>query len=367
MTWSFPIARLLGSEVRIHVTFLLLLAWIGVARYLEGGTAAAVQGVVFSLLIFACVLAHEFGHAIAARRYGIRTPDITLLPIGGVARLERMPEKPGEEIVVALAGPAVNVVIAAVLLLLGARMDMASLAALENPAASMLGQLAAINLFLVVFNLIPAFPMDGGRVLRALLALRRGPAQATRIAARVGQALAFVLGFIGLLGNPLLIFIAIFVYIAASAEAQAVGMQDVSRRLGVRDAMITQFETLLPTATVADAAECLLRTTQHEFPVVDGAGRLRGVLTRNALIKALHQTGPDTPVLDVMQRDVPVVPVHGRLEAALRHLQEQDQAVVAVIDDSGNLVGYITSENMGELMMVRRARPGARSGPLLPQ
>jgi stage IV sporulation protein FB len=157
------------------------------------------------------------------------------------------------------------------------------------------------------------------------------------------------------------------VYIAASAEAQAVGMQDVSRRLGVRDAMITQFETLLPTATVADAAECLLRTTQHEFPVVDGAGRLRGVLTRNALIKALHQTGPDTPVLDVMQRDVPVVPVHGRLEAALRHLQEQDQAVVAVIDDSGNLVGYITPENMGELMMVRRARPGARSGPLLPQ
>ena len=186
MTWSFPIARLLGSEVRIHVTFLLLLAWIGVARYLEGGTAAAVQGVVFSLLIFACVLAHEFGHAIAARRYGIRTPDITLLPIGGVARLERMPEKPGEEIVVALAGPAVNVVIAAVLLLLGARMDMASLAALENPAASMLGQLAAINLFLVVFNLVPAFPMDGGRVLRALLALRRGPAQATRITARVG-------------------------------------------------------------------------------------------------------------------------------------------------------------------------------------
>jgi stage IV sporulation protein FB len=326
--------------------------------------------VVLNVLIFACVLAHEFGHALAARRYGIRTPDITLLPIGGVARLERMPERPGEEIVVALAGPAVNVAIAGVLLLLGARMDMEYLAALESPSATMLGQLAAINLFLVVFNLIPAFPMDGGRVLRAILALRRGPAEATRIAARVGQALAFVLGFIGLLGNPILIFIAIFVYAAASAEAQATGMQDASRRLGVRDAMITRFETLSPAATVADAAECLLRTTQHEFPVVDGAGTLRGVLTRNDLIRALHRTGPATPVLDVMLREVPVVPVHGSLEAALRHLQSGGHAVVAVADEAGALVGYVTPENVGELMMLRRAQPGGPAeprGPLLPQ
>jgi stage IV sporulation protein FB len=371
MSWSFPIARFLGSEVRIHVTFLILLLWIAVARYLEGGAGAAVEGVILNVAIFACVLAHEFGHALAARRYGIATPDITLLPIGGVARLERMPERPREEIVVALAGPAVNVVIAAVLIgVLGANPEMRTLEALESPGASLPAQLAAINLFLVLFNLIPAFPMDGGRVLRALLAMRRGQVEATNIAARVGQALAFGLGFLGLLGNPMLLFIAIFVYIAASAEAQATSLIDVSRRLGVRDAMITRFETLGPQATVGDAVECLLRTTQHEFPIVDGAGRLRGVLTRDAMVAALSRTGAATPVLDVMQPDVPVVPLQGRLEAALKHLQDGGKPVVAVSDGSGRLAGYVTSENVGELMMVRKAgaTPGAgRTGPLLPQ
>ena len=369
MSWSFPIARLLGSEVRIHVTFLLFLVWIGVARFLEGGAPAAAEGLILIIAIFACVLAHEYGHALAARRYGIATPDITLLPIGGVARLERMPENPVEEIVVALAGPAVNVVIAAVLfLVLGAGFDMATLTALDSPAASLLAQLASLNLFLVLFNLIPAFPMDGGRVLRAVLALRRGQAEATAIAARVGQGLAFVLGFFGLFGNPMLLFIAIFVYLAASAEAQATGLQDVSRRLSVRDAMITQFQALSPQSTVAEAVECLLRTTQHEFPVVDGSGSLRGVLTRDAIIAALSRTGPGTPVLDVMQRDVPIVPAHGNLETALRYLQETRQPVVAVADASGRFLGYVTAENVGELMMIRKAqRDPQAKGPLLPQ
>lgn len=356
MTWSFPVARILGSEVRIHVTFFLLLAWIGFARYAQGGTPAAIEGIVLIVLVFACVLAHEFGHALAARRYGIRTPDITLLPIGGVARLERMPEKPSQEIVVALAGPAVNVVIALVLvLILGGRADLASLEALDDPRTGLLVQLASINVFLVLFNLIPAFPMDGGRVLRALLATRFPRAQATAVAARVGQGFAFVLGFLGLLGNPLLIFIAIFVYIAASAESQAVGLQEVSRRLTVADAMITRFETLGTGAQVEDAVRCLIRTTQHEFPVVDGAGRLRGVLTRDALIRALSESGPATPVLEVMERDVPTVPAHGRLEDALRPLQEAGAPVVAVLSGDGRLAGYVTAENVGELMMVRNA------------
>ena len=190
------------------------------------------------------MVAHEFGHALAARRYGIRTPDITLLPIGGLARLERMPEKPGQEIVVALAGPAVNVVIAVVLILfMNTRFDIEALQRLDNPSLSFMVRLASVNIFLVLFNLIPAFPMDGGRVLRAVLALWYPRPQATNIAARIGQALAFVFGFVGLIGgNPLLIFIAIFVYLAATAEAQMVGLQDVSRNLGVSDAMITRFE-----------------------------------------------------------------------------------------------------------------------------
>lgn len=375
MSWSFPIGRLWGSEIRIHITFFLLLAWIGIAHYRLGGAPAAVQGIIFILAIFACVVAHEFGHILAARRYGIRTPDITLLPIGGVARLERMPEKPGQEIVVALAGPAVNVVIALVLILfMNARLDMLALERLDNPALDFTARLASVNLFLVVFNLIPAFPMDGGRVLRALLALRYSRRRATTIAARIGQALAFVFGFFGLMGNPLLLFIAIFVYLAATAEAQSVAVVDLSRTIGVRDVMITRFETLGPQATIGDAAEMLLHTTQHEFPVVDGSGRLRGFLTRNAMIQALSKKGRDTPVLDAMVTEVYTVPAHARLEVALKALQERGRAAIGVVDWDGRLVGYITTENIGELMMLENAGPGiarGRSretrGPLLPQ
>lgn len=371
MTWSFPIARLFGSEIRIHVTFFLLLAWIGVAHYAEGGTPAALKGLLLILVIFACVIAHELGHALAARRYGIRTPDITLLPIGGVARLESMPERPGQEIVVALAGPAVNLVIAAVLVLaLGARVDLVALEALDNPAASFVAQVATLNVFLLLFNLIPAFPMDGGRVLRALLALRYPRVQATTIAARVGQGLAFVFGFLGLMGSPVLIFIAIFVYIAASAEARSTGLTDIARHLGVRDGMITYFETLSPGATVGDGVACILRTTQKEIPVVDGAGRLRGILTRDAIIKALSDTGPQTPAADVMIRDVPTVASDARLDLALRALQSGEHPVVAVEEADGRFAGFVTPENIGELMMVRDAgRPGTarRRGPLLPQ
>jgi stage IV sporulation protein FB len=372
MSWSFPIARILGSEIRIHVTFLLFLLWIGIAHYQQGGAQAAFQGVAFILALFLCVVAHEFGHALAARRYGIRTPDITLLPIGGLARLERMPDRPGQEIVVALAGPAVNIIIAVVLVaIMNARFDMEALTRLDNPALDFMVRLTSVNVFLALFNLIPAFPMDGGRVLRALLATRLPRTNATNIAARVGQALAFVFGFLGLMGNPLLIFIAIFVYLAASAEAQSVGLQDLSRSLSARDAMITRFEALGPSATIADAARLLLTTTQKEFPVVDGAGQLRGVLTRNAMVQALSKTGPTTPVIEAMTSDIPTINGGARLEAALRLLQQKQAPAVGILDGDGRLVGFITSENIGDLMMVQSAglglRPRRATGPLLPQ
>jgi Zn-dependent protease/CBS domain-containing protein len=368
MSWSFPIGRLFGSEVRVHVTFFLLLAWIAIAHYQQGGTQAAVEGVAFILALFACVIAHEFGHALTARRYGIRTPDITLLPIGGLARLERMPEKPAQEILVALAGPAVNVVIAAVLILaLKSSFNLEALQQLDNPRVSFLMRLASVNIFLVIFNLIPAFPMDGGRVFRAVLAIWYPRRQATNIAAKVGQALAFGFGFLGLVGgNPLLIFIAIFVYLAATAEAQMVGLQDVSRHLGVGDAMITRFEALGPQASIGDAAELLLETTQHEFPVVDGAGKLRGILTRNAMVAALSKTGANTPVIEAMTADVPTVSSMSRLEGALKLLQQQGVPAVGVVDRNGKLIGYITSENVGELMMVEQAGIGRRQSQRTP-
>ena len=358
MSWSITIARVAGSEIRIHLTFLILLAWIGFAEYFSGGTAAAVDGVAFIIAVFACVLLHELGHALAARRYGIATPDITLLPIGGLARLSRIPEKPAEEIVIAIAGPLVNVVIAAILIVLGAHFDLTTVADLEKSAPGFLTRLAAVNIWLVLFNLIPAFPMDGGRVLRALLAFRLGRRKATDIAARIGQGLAFAFGFWGLMsGNVFLVFIAIFVYLAAAGEAGDVDMREAARRVPVERVMVRVFETLGPNATVDDAAEALLRTTQHEFPVVDGGGHLRGFLSRNAMIAALKASGPETPVIDVMTRDVPAVKVGQPLEMATRLMQENQASEVAVTDEDEKLVGYVSRENLAEFMMIENAEP----------
>src|SRR4030095_5550761 len=209
MRWSFTVARIAGIEVKIHITFVLFLAWIGLSYYQLGGANAAAQGVMFILALFGCVLLHEFGHALVARAFDIRTPDITLLPIGGVARLQRMPDKPWQELLVAIAGPLVNVVIAAVLIFALVRnVNFHDLSQLQTPGVDWLGKLASVNIWLVIFNLIPAFPMDGGRGLRALLAMMMNYARATQIAASIGQGLAFVLGVVGLLFNPLLIFIA---------------------------------------------------------------------------------------------------------------------------------------------------------------
>jgi stage IV sporulation protein FB len=233
MLWSINIGSIGGTVIRVHITFVLFLAWIAASSWFSGGGTAAWYALAFMILLFACVVAHEFGHIVVARHFGVTTPTVTLLPIGGVAQLERIPEKPSEEFLVAIAGPLVNVVIAVILIMVfGASLDADSLAGVDKSTVSMVDRLAAVNLFLAVFNLVPAFPMDGGRVLRAALASRLGYVRATEIAASIGQVLAFGLGFVGLFGNPLLLFIAIFVYLAASSEAQLVAMRDVARRAG---------------------------------------------------------------------------------------------------------------------------------------
>ncbi len=361
MLWSLPIATIAGTVVRVHVTFLLFLVWIGGTHWRLGGQAAALDGVLFIVLLFACVLAHEFGHVFAARRYGIRTPEVTLWPIGGVASLERIPDKPREELVVALAGPAVNVVIGlALILILGATVDGAAMTELENPRAGLLARLAAANIFLVVFNLIPAFPMDGGRVLRALIAMRRPHAEATRIAARIGQGAAFAFALLGLFTNPMLIVIGLFIYLAATAEAQHVSFRDGTQGLPVREAMMRPIETLTPGASLDDAVDLLIRTAQKEFPVVDGAGRPKGLLTKDALIRALRDGGPGTPVGEIMTRDVPSVGHWHPLETSLQALTQSKAPALMVVDDAGRLVGLLTPENVGEMMLVRSARPDWR-------
>jgi stage IV sporulation protein FB len=358
MTWSFSIGRLFGSDLRVHATFFLLLAWIGASAYSVGGWQAALTSVAFILALFACVVAHEFGHALTARRYGIRTPDITLLPIGGMARLERMPENPRQEITVALAGPAVNIVIWAVLsLALGAGTQLDQLTGPEALVAgpqAFLGQLAAVNLFLALFNLLPAFPMDGGRVLRAALAARMDRVRATRAAAAAGQVLAFALGFVALSsGNLVLLLIAVFVFLAGTAESNDVAMHAATRQLKARDAMITEFASLRPDDTLRTAAATLIRTTQHEFPVLGEGGAVAGFLTRQALFAAIAgEGGGARPVSEVMTRDIPAVRLTDALEPVL-DLMHGGAPAVAVRAADARLLGYITAENLGELMVLR--------------
>ena len=362
MAWSFRLFDVAGTAVRIHFTFFLLLAWIGAAHWMRGGPAEAIDGVLFIVILFLCVLLHEFGHVFAARRYGIKTPDVTLLPIGGVASLERMPEKPSQEIVVALAGPAVNLVIALVLMLvLGARFDLSQMAQLEQAQSTLTARVAAANMTLLLFNLIPAFPMDGGRVLRALLAVPLGYTRATRTAAGIGQALAIVFALIGLFGNPLLMLVAVFIFLAASGEAGYVQARDYMRGYLARQAMISAYQTLSPAATADDAAALLLRTTQQEFPIVDDRGALRGMLTRKDLIAGLTERGGATLVSDLM-KDVPKVRESACLDSVFPMLQ-RPPGLVGVVDAQDRLIGYLSSENLAELIMIKSSRATAAATP----
>jgi Zn-dependent protease/CBS domain-containing protein len=365
MGWSLKIGSVAGTAVRIHVTFLLFLAWIFGVNYIASGQQAAWNGLIFMVLLFLCVLLHEFGHIFTARGFGVNTPDVILLPIGGVARLERIPEKPSEEFLIAIAGPLVNVVIAALLVVMGgAHLQLDRLATLDISGGGLIDQLASVNLFLAVFNLIPAFPMDGGRVLRALLASRLGYVHATEVAAMIGQAIAFALGFIGLFFNPLLIFVAVFVYLAAAAEAHVVAIRAMAHGVPVTSAMMTQFATLTPDEPIDTAIQTLMQTSQGEFPVVDAQGQPVGVLGRNDLIRVLKERGHNAKVADGMASPLPTVNHRSRLEDAFRLLQEKSAPAVAVTNAAGKLIGLVTSATIGEMLMVHRAKPtGTPSGP----
>jgi Zn-dependent protease/CBS domain-containing protein len=365
MRWSLNIGTIAGTAVRIHITFLIFLGWIFAASYASGGPSEAWTSLTFMVLLFGCVLAHEFGHIFTARAFGVSTPDVTLLPIGGVARLERIPEQPRQEFLIAIAGPAVNVVIALGLVALaGAQLNVGVLSSVESARNAMVDRLADVNLFLAVFNMIPAFPMDGGRVLRALLASRMGFTHATKIAAAIGQGVAIVLGFVGLFWNPMLIFIAIFVYLAAASEARMVALRAMSHGVPVTQAMMTQFVKLTPQAHIDEAAQTLMRASQGEIPVVDGEDRPVGLLGRRDLIRALKEHGPDARVADVMTANVPTVGHRRCLEDALRLLQEKSAPAVAVVDANSRLVGLVTRETVGQMLMLRKSMPdGVKWGP----
>ena len=233
MRWSLKIAKLAGIDIFIHFTFFVLVTWVAfIQRKLNGSIGAAFSGVAFILAVFTCVVLHELGHALAAKKYGIRTQDIILLPIGGVARLEKMPNQPIQELWVALAGPAVNVVIAALLAVyLWITNTLIPDNQLTMTTAAFIERIMGINIFLVLFNMIPAFPMDGGRVLRALLATRLAYIKATKVSANLGQGIALLFGVIGLFYNPILLFIAFFVWMGAAQETRMVRVKSVLDRI----------------------------------------------------------------------------------------------------------------------------------------
>jgi Zn-dependent protease/CBS domain-containing protein len=368
MKWSWRVGSIAGIALYLHATFLLLLAWFAIGEYRSSGSvAAAFHAVVFVVAVFASVVLHELGHALAARRYGIKTRDITLLPIGGIARLERMPREPRQEMVVALAGPAVNVIIAGLLYLwlmlsggVPTFVDTTSLGTgfLERTFSA---RLLAVNLWLVLFNLIPAFPMDGGRVLRALLAMRSGDyAQATETAARVGRFFALVFGIVGwfVIGNPLLVIVALFVWLGAAAEAAAVQTSAMLDGVPIQRLMITDVETLGPTDPLSRPVRLILDGFQQDFPVLEN-GNVLGMLTRGALLKALAERGEDALVRDVMDRDFQQAGPHELADDVLARLKSCGCHSLPVIRD-GRLLGVLTMDNVGEYMMVQAALRGDR-------
>jgi Zn-dependent protease len=360
MPWSWKLARIAGIDVYVHATFFMLVAWIALIHWNESQSLAAViEGVGFILALFACVVAHEFGHALTAARYGIRTRDITLLPIGGLARLERIPDVPIQELWVALAGPAVNVVIAALLFLwLQASGLWQSVDRIGVTTGAFAERVLMANVLLAAFNLLPAFPMDGGRALRALLATRMDYMRATQRAAVVGQGMAILFGFIGLQGNPMLIFIALFVWIGAAQEASMVQMKSALAGIPLRRAMLTDFRTLTPSSTLGDAVDLLLSGSQQDFPVV-ADGRIAGMLTRSDLVKALPQRGREAPVGESM-RECPSADVSEMLESVFGRLQGRDCHTIPVLEQ-GTLIGLVTMDNVGEFLMISAAEHRART------
>ncbi len=362
MSWSWRLGRVAGIPIFVHWTFVILVVAIVLGYWVEShNLLTALEGGGFVLSLFGCVVLHELGHALMARRFGVSTSDITLLPIGGVARLQRIPERPVQELLIALAGPAVNVVIVGLLYFLchvrfpGAVGDPQRLVQI-----GFWPKILEVNAFLAGFNMLPAFPMDGGRVLRALLAMRLPYARATRLAASVGQLMAIGFGLVGLCVPQyfLLLFIALFVWIGAEAEAAQVEERIALKDIPVRTAMLTEYHTLQPFDSLGHAADLLLAGTQHDFPIISMTDHsFQGLLTRSDLLAGLARAGRDALAGNHAKTEISSVEASSPLIAAVARLREGHGPCLQVVDQ-GETVGLLTLENVGEFLRVREALAG---------
>lgn len=356
MRWSLKIGKVAGTEIRIHLTLLLLLVWLGALAAREGAPIDAINVISLICLAFACVLLHELGHVFVALSFGITTPRIVLYPIGGIAWMKQIPREPRTEFLIALAGPAVNIFIAALsFLMIG---GLFPLPPVESPFSfqGFLVALIWINLMLGLFNLIPAFPMDGGRALRAILAMRLPYAKATTIAVRIGEFFAIAIAVFSILGSqPVLFIISLLIFVSANAEGAVVKREHLLAGLNASDAAMKEFHTLQMQDSIHHAVTLILNSSQPDFPVVNPGGQCTAIATRNSIIQALRDRGPNTPISDVV-RDIPAqIDLGVSANEALRLLVESGLPGAAIVDGNGILQKWLTLENVDDLLKTRAA------------
>lgn len=357
MPRSIAIASIRGTAIQLHWTFLVLLAFIALATFISTGFLVALDVVLLVSLIFACVLLHEFGHITIARRFGIDTPEVVLLPIGGLAKLQRIPTDPKQELAISIAGPIVSLVLfGALALVLGRWPVWGTFEDLSQGRINLVEQLAIFNLAVGLFNLVPAFPMDGGRMLRASLALAMSRHKATRIAARIGQTLAIVMSLLGFLaGNLILVAIGVFIFLAASSEAQVDNIRHAIGGTPVRHVMVTGQAQLLVSDPIQRAADAILNSDNDEFPVLNPDGSLAGFLLRPDILEGVGQTGPSLSAEEKMRRDIPVVPLNYRAER-VADMIASGAPIVGVVDRHGRFAGLVNKRNLLDALAIKGAR-----------
>ena len=359
MRWSINVGRVLGIRFRVHVTFLLLLFFVFASGLSQKGPEDAVRAVLFICAVFLCVVIHELAHSLISRSFGKGVESITLMPIGGLATVEEMPDKPGQEIAMSLVGPFINLAIAGILYVATGRQSGFTFVGLYPASAREFFEgLMSVNIMLAAFNLIPAFPMDGGRVLRGLLALKLDYVEATSIAVSVGQGLSMVMMLFGIFFNLWLALIGFFLYVGAGSEKQAVVLKSALHQITAREVMATDFRSMQPHDRIAQSLEHVYHGCQDDFPVVGSAG-VEGILTRNNILAAIHERGLDVPVSEVMDRDFASFSPGTRLDDVYRQMTIKRKTAGAVIEE-GQLVGILCLENISRYMMIQAALKGVK-------